>query len=188
MESAKKFEKDVFISYTHKDNRPLTKEQKGWITSFHYSLRMRLEEMLGRKALIWRDNKLQGNDEFSEEIVAQLSKTKVLLLVLSPGYIQSEWCLRELQEFISGADKAGGLHISNKSRLFKIVKTPVPYEQHPDNIRGLLAYEFYGQEPDDLDHHFYELNSEEGNPYNYNYHQKVLEVAQDLWPKTSVVL
>ena len=32
------FEKQVFISYAHIDNEPLSEKQQGWITRFHASL------------------------------------------------------------------------------------------------------------------------------------------------------
>ena len=37
---------------------------------------------MGGTAQIWRDNKLQGNDVFADEIVAQFSQTAVLVSVL----------------------------------------------------------------------------------------------------------
>ena len=33
-----RFETDLFISYAHIDNQPLTPEQKGWISRLHASL------------------------------------------------------------------------------------------------------------------------------------------------------
>lgn len=39
---------DLFISYAHLDNRPLSEGQKGWISSFHKSLEVRLGQLLGR--------------------------------------------------------------------------------------------------------------------------------------------
>ena len=61
------FAKHLFISYAHIDNRPLTSEQKGWITRFHESLDSLLSTRMGGKARIWRDEKLQGNDIFADE-------------------------------------------------------------------------------------------------------------------------
>jgi hypothetical protein len=67
----------------------------------------------------------------------------VLVSVLSPRYVKSDWCRKELQEFIHAAEQRGGVFINNKSRIFKVVKTLVPREQHPIEIRGLLGYEFF---------------------------------------------
>ena len=67
------FDKHLFISYAHIDNQPLTPEQKGWISRFHATLEALLSMRLGQAAKIWRDDKLQGNDVFAEEIVDQFT-------------------------------------------------------------------------------------------------------------------
>ena len=77
------FKKDLFISYAHIDNQPLTPKQEGWISHFHTTLQGFLNTRLGQEAKIWRDDKLQGNDVFADEIVDQFSKTAVLVSVLT---------------------------------------------------------------------------------------------------------
>jgi hypothetical protein len=67
------FKKDLFISYAHIDNQPLTPGQKGWISRFHASLEALLSMRLGQATKIWRDDKLQGDDVFSAEIVDQFT-------------------------------------------------------------------------------------------------------------------
>ncbi|NIM14287.1 MAG: TIR domain-containing protein [Candidatus Aminicenantes bacterium] len=134
---------DVFISYSHLDSEPLFKDQEGWISGFHYTLKSLLGKRLTREPRIWHDKVLQGNDKFNDEIVGKLSNTKIFLAVISPCYLQSEWCMKELREFIKAAETRGGVHIGNKSRIFKIVKTLVPLDQYPDEIRELLGYEFF---------------------------------------------
>src|ERR1043165_1869950 len=120
-----RFEKDLFISYAHIDNEPLTPEQQGWITRFHASLEALLSMRMGGKARIWRDNKLQGNDVFSEEIVDQFSQTAVLVSVLTPRYLNSDWCNKEVAEFCKRAEQCGGMVVENKARMFKVLKAPV---------------------------------------------------------------
>src|ERR1700744_48293 len=105
------FEKDLFISYAHIDNLPLPPDQQGWISRFHASLEALLSMRLGQKAEIWRDSKLAGNDIFGDEIISQFPKTAVLLSVLSPRYLESEWCTREIQEFCKAAEQCAGLSI-----------------------------------------------------------------------------
>ena len=50
-----KFAKQIFISYAHIDNQPLSPEQQGWITRFHNTLQGFLNTRLGWDAAIWRD-------------------------------------------------------------------------------------------------------------------------------------
>src|ERR1700751_2601509 len=70
-EPKRRFEKHLFISYAHLDNEPLQPEHPGWITRLHESLKTVLGMRLGKKAEIWRDEKLTGNDIFGQEILDQ---------------------------------------------------------------------------------------------------------------------
>lgn len=142
------FEDDIFISYAHIDNQPLAEGLRGWVETFHERLKIRLEQLTGEPARIWRDRKLQGNDIFAETLVTRLSKVAILVVVLSPRYGKSEWCLKELNEFYVRAASAGGLNVGDKSRIFKIVKLHIPVHEHPPQLRGVLGYEFYEYDPE----------------------------------------
>jgi len=137
------FLKDILISYAHIDDEALMEGQKGWIEEFHRSLDIRLSQLLGEKPKIWRDPKLQGNDYFGDEIVDQFPEVALMISVLSPRYIKSEWCLKEVNEFNKACESNIGIRVQNKSRIFKIIKTPVDLNEHPEPIRGVLGYEFY---------------------------------------------
>lgn len=102
------FDYDVFISYTHIDNKPLGASQQGWIAMLHEALDTRLGQLLGENPRIWRDKKLGGNDRFDQEIIDQLVHAAVLVSVLSPRYLKSEWCSRELSTFCKRAREGDG--------------------------------------------------------------------------------
>lgn len=141
------YEGDAFISYAHIDNVGATDEQKGWVANLHRALETKVAQRLGRKSRIWRDPKLAGNDNLSEALIEQLRGAAALVSVLSPGYVRSEWCRRELEEFC----RSTGPHdvtVREKARIFKVLKTPVPIEQHPVELRPLLGYEFFKIDPD----------------------------------------
>ncbi len=150
------FDFDIFISYAHIDNEALSENQKGWIARLHEGLEIRLAQLLGERPQIWRDPKVQGNDYFDETIVGQLDKVALMLSVVSPRYVKSEWCTRELSEFVKAAQQTGGVRIGDKARLFKVVKTPIALEQHPPELQPLLGYEFF------------EVNPETGRPIEFN--------------------
>jgi hypothetical protein len=136
-------EHDIFISYAHVDNEALAEGQKGWVTLLEERLRKRLRQLLGKDVKIWRDPKLQGNDVFSDELSIKLGEIRLLLSVLSPRYLNSEWCQKELHAFCKLATANGSLAIGNKSRIFKVVKTYLSRDKHPELLKGLLGYEFY---------------------------------------------
>ncbi|HYN20232.1 MAG TPA: hypothetical protein VE078_04675 [Thermoanaerobaculia bacterium] len=141
------FEHDFLISYAHIDDQALVEGEPGWIARLHRLLEIRVGQLLGEQPKIWRDPKLQGNDYFADTILERLPRIAALVSVLSPRYVHSEWCTRELKEFCRASEKSGGIRIADKSRIFKVVKTPVPREQHPDEVQPLLGYEFYVVDP-----------------------------------------
>lgn len=137
------FQQDIFISYAHNDDHALTDDEKGWISNFHNTLKVMVMEKLGVEPKIWRDNSLQGNDYFTPEIEQNFQKSKVMVSVITPRYIQSGWCKKEVTEFFRAADLNGGVKIENKARIFKVIKTRVNYDSLPEVIKPILAYEFY---------------------------------------------
>src|SRR5215471_455717 len=140
------FEQNLFISYAHIDDQPLMPGEKGWITRFHATLKAILSMRMGREAKIWRDEKLQGNDIFSNEIVARFKQSAVLVSIVTSRYLNSDWCTREAREFCQSAQQTGGLAIGNKLRVFKVIKAPVdPQEEEslPAPMRDVLGYDFY---------------------------------------------
>jgi hypothetical protein len=172
------FEKQVFISYAHIDNEPLSENQQGWITRFHTSLSAMLGMRLGRKSEIWRDIKLSGNDIFADEILQQFPKTALLIAVLTPRYVESEWCTREVKEFCKTAQTTGGILVDNKSRVIKVVKIPVSDETAlPDPMKLALGYPFYvfdeQQTPLELDPAY-------GEEFTQKYNLKMAKLAFDV--------
>jgi hypothetical protein len=178
MGSTSKFEKHLFISYAHMDNQPLTPEQQGWISRFHASLSVMLSMRLGRPAEIWRDQKLSGNDVFADEIVSQFPKTALLISILTPRYLESDWCTREVEEFSKAVEHSGGLVIGNKSRVIKVIKTPVDNEGAlPPIMKELLGYPFYVF---DEEHVPLELDPAFGADMAQKYNLKIAKLAWDI--------
>lgn len=137
------FEHDFFISYAHLDDEALIAGEQGWISELHRLLEIRVGQMRGQKPKIWRDLKLQGNDIFADTITERLPRIAALVSVLSPRYVQSEWCNRELTEFCRAAERSGGVRIGDKARIFKVIKTPVKPDRLPEQVQPMLGYEFF---------------------------------------------
>jgi len=128
----------IFISYAHLDN------QDGWVNTLHEKLAPQIEFYLGAKAEIWRDKKLKGNDDFSEEILEQVKQVALLISVLSPRYIRSEWCRKEAEEFCRAAQQSGGIEVKHKFRFFKIYQLPLDsLHDLPEVFSRGLGYPFY---------------------------------------------
>ena len=174
---------DVFISYAHIDNETLEEDQKGWITQFHRILQVRLAQLMGAEPRIWRDQKLSGSDLFDQTIEEQFLDSKILVSVLSPRYINSEWCKKELGDFCANAEQSEGLNVHDKSRVFKVVKTPVETSEMPLQIRELydklLGFEFYETEPDSG--RVIEYNEVFGPEAKQRYFEKVYDLAHSVY-------
>lgn len=178
MPHLQEFETHLFISYAHIDNQPLTADQQGWVSRFHTSLDAMLSMRLGRAARIWRDRKLSGNDVFSEEIASQFPKTALLVSILSPRYVASDWCARELRKFCEAARESGGVVVENKSRVIKVIKTPVASEAAlPAILKDVLGYPFYIFDEQETP---LELDPAYGPDMAQRYHLKVAKLAWDI--------
>ena len=166
---------DLFISYAHIDNQPVSAAESGWISRFHASLDAFLSMRLGKSVRIWRDDKLTGNDRFADEIVQQFNSTAMLLSVVTPRYLNSEWCTREVREFCERADS--DLVIDQKARIFKVIKTPVDCEGAlPAIMQEMLGYEFFVFE----DGAPMELDAVYGQQYGQDFNRQISKLAFEM--------
>lgn len=136
------YEYDVFVSYAHVDNAPIEPADHGWVDALVGILERDVVMRLGRKEAfaIWRDNQsLRGNYQISGHIPAQVKNSALFLVVLSPGYLASPYCMQELHAFVQrGSDGV-------EQRIFVICKDPVDetLEDFPPQILDLRKYQFW---------------------------------------------
>lgn len=135
---------DIFVSYAHVDDLPFPGADKGWVTTLVETLRILLAQKLGRRDAysLWMDHQLSRHEKLTPEILGNLKRSATLLVVLSPGYLASEWCLREKDSFLeslAGSPLSGG-------RIFLIERDKVDYEERPEQFEDLLGYRFWVQE------------------------------------------
>jgi hypothetical protein len=80
---------DIFVSYSHSNDRD------GWVTELKSKLASGLAD-LSEDVDVWFDaDRLQTGDRFKQEIQEKLSNTRVLIAVLSPAYLRSQFCMEE---------------------------------------------------------------------------------------------
>jgi hypothetical protein len=144
------FEDDVFLSYASVDDAVIAAAKAGWVSQLHDDLEKRVSQMLGQASKIWRDEgDLKGNDQLTPTLIQVLEKSGALLAVVSPGYIGSKWCRREVEAFC--AKHGGRVELAGKSqfRIFKVLKYPVKRDVQFDQIKEVLPYEFFEKMGDD---------------------------------------
>jgi len=139
------FSYDIFISYCHDDNDPLT---GSWVDQFHNVLENWLQKRRGLKNLsIWRDKELQGNTCFDSAIENKIESCALFFVLHSRNYENSAYCKKELDCFIENSRKQpGGLNIGENSRLFHILLNNFPYQNWPEQLRETSGFAMHDAE------------------------------------------
>src|SRR5712691_3390036 len=142
------FRHDVFVSYAHVDDMPIPGVDKGWVTTFIAYLKIRLSQSLGRTDAysLWMDYRFESerHAEIAPAILDNIRQSAVLVLILSPGYLASEWCKRERNAFLHSI-RSGA---NSQQSIFLVVKEKVDREQWPSEFQNLVGYQFWKQEID----------------------------------------
>src|SRR5688572_24038597 len=139
---------DVFISYAHLDNEvPADSGKPGWVTQFRDRLQIALNMQLGQRAEIWFDARLASGESLDRSIDRQIRGAATILAIVTPSYLESKWCQRELMAFVDLRRAAGDLSVGTRSRAFKVVKTPLgPGGYAPLLLPDLIDTEFFETE------------------------------------------
>lgn len=136
---------DAFVSYAHIDNEPLSGASEGWVTTLVRNLETVVRQKLGdreRRFSVWIDHELAGNRPFAGDIDAALQGTATLLVIMSPGYLASDWCRKERAAFRALAQA----RIRAGSRVFIVHRDRVDLGVMPAEFGGLLGYRFWVEE------------------------------------------
>lgn len=133
--------KDIFISYAHVDDEPLSGVELGWVTTLKHNIETHLRSKLGNKgAELWMDHEdLVGNRPLSRQIIEALESTAVFLVVVSPGYLDSEWCRKEREKFLELIKE----RTDADSRVFLIELDKVERSEFPQEFHELVPYYFW---------------------------------------------
>lgn len=133
------YEFDVFVSYAHVDNEPFLPGGKGWVTSLIDGLRKLMAVKLGRtdSFSLWMDYALRGSEPVTPQLLNTVRKSAMLIVVLSPGYLASDWCRRERDAFL-GIVQARGAR-----RVFVIERDSVDDTKRPPELFDLVPFRFW---------------------------------------------
>jgi TIR domain-containing protein len=142
------FTDDIFISYGHLDDEDPAGDLNGWVDLLVERLPILVNNYLGYKPRIWRDEQsLRRHDPLTAAISAGVTQSLLLVPIVSPRYVQSDWCCRELDAFRATAPHPG----THGSRIFKVIKTPLLLnlaDREPEPLRELLGYPFFEMDGD----------------------------------------
>src|SRR3981081_3894748 len=117
------FSYDLFISYGSKDN------VDGWIEKFENQLTGELTRLLGRpfsdKSVFLDRLRLHVGEDYPDSLDAASRESALMVILLSPSYLTSEWCSRERHAFPEHL--APGATFANSRAVCRIRPTgPLP--------------------------------------------------------------
>jgi hypothetical protein len=138
MTYSRAFKYDVFVSYARVDDAPLPGALLGWVTTLVDALRTQLAQQLGRAEMlaIWQDLGLAGNAPVTDDIMSAVRDSAALVVVLSEGYLASQWCTDESNSFLSLAGTA-------TRRLFIVERVPIDRLRKPAVFQDRIGYAFW---------------------------------------------
>jgi hypothetical protein len=173
------FEEDVFISYAHLDDDTLPRERRGWVAQLDYDLKQLVAAKLRENPAVWRDPDIRTNEDFEAVITESLARAATLLCVMSPTFLDGKWCQREVEEFVSSAERNFGLQIGAKNRIFKVEKLPVDPKKVETlkPLHGTGTYKLYGPDPEGKLRPFRpQLDDKE----SLSYYRRLDDLAEDI--------
>lgn len=101
------FDSDVFVSYAHADNEgPHGDRIGGWVAALAAELQLEINRRLvlpKDTVKVFTDYDLPTNKPITPELLARVRGAAVLLVVMSPYYLASDWCMRERNAFLDVA-------------------------------------------------------------------------------------
>jgi hypothetical protein len=172
---------DVVVNYAAIDDQPLLEGRPGWVSQLHRNLEVRVEQLCGEKVSITRLPESAVPKASEDELLDQLPQAKAMISVLSPPFIKSDICRREVERFWRGAEQSGGAWVNERARLLKVLKTAVSDQEIPrplaDIFSPLFGFEFY--ETDTATGRVREFDETFGPQLKQRFFERVYDLAYD---------
>ncbi len=173
---------EVLLNFAPVDDQPLYDGRQGWVSQLYRHLSVRMEQLSGERVKLARHPGFTGNHDTDLELQRHLTKVKAMVSIVSPPFIKSDGCVRELQEFCTNAEQSGGLWVENKPRIFKVMKTPVASGEMPGDLTNLFSrlfgFEFFEQDP--ATGRIREFDEAFGEALKQRYHERLYDLAHEV--------
>jgi len=173
---------DIFINCALIDDRPLSADQRGWVSQLQRHLEVRLEQLWGEPVKIGRYPMPPGEPPVASGFFDELAGVKTMVSIVSPPFLKAEGCRREVTAFYQHAQTRGGLSVGDKSRLFKVVKTPVEMRDMPGPMAEIFARlaDFNFFELDPVTGRVREFDESFGETAKERFFERIYDLAQEL--------
>jgi hypothetical protein len=135
------YQHDVFISYAHEDDRE-------WVNRLIARLEPAIKQRLGVKPSIWIDDeKLRASRDFSNEIPESVRSSAAFLLLPSPTYVRSRYCVEVeckvfTETYPARRARFASKEFANELFAFRCPILPVDGNEHWTLFAGLTDIPF----------------------------------------------
>ncbi len=130
---------DIFISFAEVDDLARHGAKEGWVTTLIRELRGGLAQSSGRNDVkIWSPHQLRGNLRKQEEILDKQRRSATFIVVLSRGYLKSDWCKDPQLDFFDRMKT-----LVPAGRVFLVERERLDAELRPEAFHELQGYEFW---------------------------------------------
>jgi hypothetical protein len=167
----------IFLSYAWADDEvpAVERERPGWVRYFHDFVVAGLRSRGFKDVNFWRDVKeYSDNQEFEKQIEAALANAVLLVAIVSPNYLSSQWCPKELARFIDRIRGPNG--VLERERVVKILKYTVKEEELHNVFSGRRGFRFFDDSQKEKVAVYYDF----GRVMRQEYFTIVEEVVEEL--------
>ena len=153
------FEHDIFLSYAWDDDIELPGDER-WMLQFRNALQgylrsslSRAQKATGRSVDIFIDNRALRKDRpLDAELKQRVQSSACLLIMMSPNYLESDYCRKEREWFVERMQAGGTLSKFDRS-LYPILIAhlrPTDFNGYPDVLKGSgVGYTFHRESTND---------------------------------------
>src|SRR5438874_1466554 len=156
---------DVFISYAHEMDPT-------WVRLFVEQLKVRVSNLLPKTPKIYFDDQMEQGAIVPKALLDAVGSSRLLLVILSPKYVESPWCRMELSAFCEAGERA------MQHRVFVVEAERIERETWPSGLRDLETLAFWQEDPETKVPE--RLDPEFGDKYAQMFKRRVGEIAHFL--------
>src|SRR5580704_15927533 len=107
----------IFLSYAHDDDLATgaSEDEVGFVTFLNKMLELKLRDLGATRAKIWIDRRrISDGDLFDDVIDDGLRKADLLVVVMSPNWMQRPYCRKELEAFADLCKNSGVANVQER--------------------------------------------------------------------------
>jgi hypothetical protein len=170
---------DIFISYARRDDQAAREVlgAKGLVTSLHDRLLAVFDELGTPRPSVFRDTqRIDKADQFEPRLGHALREAKLLVVVLSRNWLDSEWCRRELDTFVGHWQVRGEDDQRVRERVVLVRKHAIPPEGRPEWLKGQSGYDLLAIDPENREEIAF-FDADLGRPRDERWFAVIRELA-----------